>query len=254
MKRWGVWAGLACGALLAVATVSAETLEDVEKQVMELWGKNASMTATVHMKLDMQMPGNGGKAETEGNGTFEWMRSGDKVLYRMELKNKMIVHVKEQQMALEQETVSVSDGEKTTTLSSQMGRRTATRDKLDPTQPTSADGLFGAAREHYDFALASGVDTGGANVWVIETTPKKPMPRLPAKKVQYFVSKESGAIVRVIWLNEKGERFNDTQFTDVKLGATIDPKRFELEIPEGVQLVDRTSRAPAAPAKPTSQP
>lgn len=220
----------------------ADTLEEAEKNILAKWQKHSSLKSNVKMQMKMEMP-NGGKVTTDGVGTFEWMRSGDLALHRMELKSKMVTNVRDQQMAMEQEIVSVSDGVTSTTLTSGMGRRAAMKDRVDVSQPTSTDTLFGATREHFDYALLPDQEVDGAAAYVIEATPKKPLPRLPAKKVIYYLSKESGAIVGLAWLDDTGEQINRFEFTDIKLDEKIDPARFQLQIPEGVQVMDRTAAA-----------
>lgn len=243
---------LSCVCLSGLAL--AETLEEAEKNILAKWQQHNSLKANVRMQMKMEMP-NGGKVTTDGAGTFEWVRSGELGLHRMELKSKMVTNVRDQQMAMEQEIVSVSDGATSTTLTTGMGRRAAMKDRVDVTQPTSTDSLFGTTREHFDYALMPDQEVDGAAAYVIEATPKKPLPRLPAKKVIYYLSKETGAIVGLAWLDDKGEQINRFEFTDIKLDEKIDPARFQLQIPEGVQVMDRTaagSRPAGAGRKPAA--
>lgn len=233
-------AALAAWALCGAAY--AETLEEVERKALELWGRHRSYSAKVEMRMDMPVPGGQSRITNEGVGRFEWLRVGDRAKYRMEVKTKMVTTVSDQSIPpIEQETVSVCDGQTTITLSKGMGRQTAMRNTIDVSQPTSTDGLFGAARGYYEFTLLP-APSDGPPVWVIEATPTKPIPRMPAKKVHYHLAQDTGAIVRVLWFNDAGAQINDTKFSELKFDEPIEESRFELQIPEGVPVIDRTGR------------
>lgn len=231
-------AALACLLTLGAAA-PADTFEDVAKALTDAWNRHKSMTANVKLRMNIPIPGQTGGVVNEGEGTFEWVRKGEKSMHRMEMRNVMVTSVRDQEMRLEQQLVSVFDGETATTLQTQMGRTTAMRNPPDDAQPTSTGDLFTSARPHFEFKLLPDAKVHGAACRVIEATPARPIPRLPARKVVYYINSDTGAIVRFVWLDDKNEEINVTDFLDMKFDAGIDKKRFELEIPEGVTVQER---------------
>ncbi len=126
-------AGLA-GALLGlvVSAAVADDLETVEKRICTAWAKHRSATATIAMQSEFTSDEH--HMTSNGQGTYEFLRQGDKLLARTEMRSTMTQRVGEQEMSSQQQVLVVVDGqwahtyaETTWSLAARRCRRSAWR-------------------------------------------------------------------------------------------------------------------------------
>lgn len=244
------WA-LRATALLALAAVTglatADSVEEIEKKVVK--AAESVKSAQAKMKMTMKMDQGGQTMSGDGKGTVEYMRRDGKELFRMEMKTDMVMKFGEQEMKMEQEILSVGDGEFAWSLSSQMGQKAVTKQNLDDVDMNpSAESTFKQLRENYDLEAQPDDKAGGRDCWVVHGTPKKESAQASQMgKVRYWFCKESGMAVRMITEDQAGNPAITIEITDVKLNADIAADRFKFEAPEGVQVMDMTKSDGDAP-------
>ena len=82
---------------------------------------------------------------------------------------------------------------------------------------------------------------------LLELTPLKPDPRF--QRVLLEVDSKSATVIKSTVIDPDGSQ-NAITFGTMQLNAGVDPAKFKLEPPPGVQVIDYTKLKPAAPTPP----
>lgn len=227
--------------LSSPTALAEETVESIERQAIAACENHKTLSAKMRLTADLTM----GAAEirTESNGTYEHQRQGENVVFRAELKNVVTSKARGQERKVEQTVVTISDGEASYTLTIQPGiKPTATKGAPKPGQTVLADRhFFNSLKKQYDIRVLPDDEVEGKPAWALEATPRQPAPNQPAKSI-YYIHKDSGIRVKNTGHDKTGRRIQLTALTDLKLDAPIDSKRFMLDIPDGVTIVDTTGK------------
>jgi len=203
---------------------AADTLESVEKQLLEKWGQVQTMSAKV--TIEGVMP------NMTANGAYELMKKGDKSLFRMELS-----------FGEQVSQTMIGDGDFVYGVMERMGQTQALKAKPDDAQAMDAGSQLRALRKTHELKLLPDQSIDGQTTCVIEATPKEPG---GGKTITHF-AKETGIMLRVITQDATGDPAWTMTMSDVKTNAKIDPSRFVFTAPPGVQVMDMTNSRPPAP-------
>ena len=240
MKKHTRLTVLAAAALGLLATGAlADDLASVEKKISAGWKNYKTMSAKVVLSQHMNMGGM--SMETNGNGTQELMRQGDKTLSRFELKMAMTRKMGEQEMKMEQEMLQIIDGDITHMLVDAMGQKTAFKSKTKDSDASDPELMFAAMHKDSEVKLLPEETIAGAKMYVIESTPKEKAasPGAPQKTIMYF-NQATCQLVKMIAHDQTGAPMMTMEYSDFKFDEPIDPDRFKFVLPEGVQLMDQT--------------
>lgn len=260
MKRMACVAWLA--ALALPLTAAGEDLSAVQKKIGDAWSGTKSISAKVTKKLEQNMP-NGNRMRSEGSGTYEMLRDGDKVKFRMEATVDTGVKIKdsEKDFKISSTSLVIDDGEYLYNMQTQMGKPNASREKSDTAKRDPAanerKAMFETLTKENELKALSDERISGVDCYRIEATARGARGAgLPAKSVFAF-AKDTGMLMQVKNFNDKGEDIGHETYSDVKINEKLDPQRFVFKAPDGVTVKDRGA-APApsagAPRPPTSAP
>jgi len=232
---------LAAIAFLFVTSVSAavadEKLDAIEKEIATKWKSVNSMTAK--MEMIMEMDQGGMKMKNTIKATVEYLRKGEKMLSRMDGQAERVMDMGGQKNTMTTPMLTVTDGEFTHMLFEQMGQKMCVKTKADE-DTLAGEAMFKMFRENYNLTVADDEEINGDKCWVVNATPKEAgKPGQPAKMVYYFRQKD-GATIQWLGYDPSGKQVMTTTYTDVKFNEKLDPKRFEFQVPEGVQVMDQT--------------
>lgn len=225
--------------LAMVAFAGAETLEEVEKKIIAASKELKSYTADIEYEMEMKQPNY--STTGRGEGTQQFLRSGDKVMWRVELDVRSKTSARGQETDANSSTLSVCDGKHIYTLMDQAGNKMATKMNMDPTKQGVVDAsMFEGLRKEHELKLLADKKVGEMDVYVIEATPK-------AGKAQtgptiYHISKDHGMVVKYVTMSPDGQPMMNFTYKNVKTNVKVDPKRFEFEAPAGVRVMDMTER------------
>jgi outer membrane lipoprotein-sorting protein len=240
--------GLNLIALLAVvpSALSDEKVDAVEKEIANKWKDVKSMTADMTMDSEF----NQGSMSMKGTmkSKVEYLRHDGKMLSRMEGENEVVRKMGEKEQTLTMKIVAVSDGEITQTLREQMGQTICIKAKADA-QATVGEAMFRALREEYDLTVADDAEVDGEKCWVIEARPKQTTPPGAPNMIAFYIRQKDGATAQMLGYDASDKKIMTASFGNIKFGQELDPKHFELEIPEGVQVMDMTKK-PEPPKAP----
>ncbi|MBU0618428.1 MAG: outer membrane lipoprotein-sorting protein [Planctomycetes bacterium] len=233
---------LAAIVFLLVTSVSTavadEKLDALEKEIAAKWKTVKSMTAKMDMTMEVDQGGM--KMKHTMKATVEYLRKGEKMLSRMEGEVEMVMDMGGQKNTMNTPILTVSDGEITHTLVEQMGQKMCMKTKADANS-TTGEAMFKALREQYELTVADDEEVDGEKCWVVHAKPKQAaQPGQPVKMAFYFRQKDA-ATVQMLGYDASDKKVMTTTYSDIKFNEKLDPKRFEFEVPEGVQVMDRTN-------------
>lgn len=232
--------------LLAGVAV-ADDVAEVQKKIVKAWMNHKSSTADIEIKTKVEMDGR--TMEGLGTGQVASLRKGDEHLLHMDLTMKTEMKMGEQTMTFEHHQVVVIDGQSQYVLEESMGRKQARKDKIDPQMSGAPELVFAdLEKDGHTFKVLPDEKVGERDCYAIEATPKEPEADGHTRLVLCF-DKEHGIVMRTQAYRGGAEPVATVTMKNVKVDVDIDPKRFKFELPEGVELLDRTEQAP-----PTAEP
>ena len=233
-KRWALVVALV---MCAPAARAEETLESVEKKIGDLWGRMESMSA----KMDVALAGPGGG--TTSKGTMEYLKKGDKELFRFDQQFQQVVGA-EKLTIIE---LSVFDGEHFYTLQEFDGKRVAVKRNKDALQGRGGGKMMlDSLRANYTLKLGTDANVGGQDVWVIEAAPQGDA-RSAVNLMRLMVAKTTGIPLKVETVDKDGKVQMSVTYSDAKPGVKLDAERFTLKALGDVQVMDFTQGAQMSP-------
>jgi outer membrane lipoprotein-sorting protein len=234
---------LVVGTLLAfpAATPAEETIDTVEKKIIELFDQYDSITYKVSMTLNANI---GGMTMTsKGEGTSEYMKKGDKTLFRQDMAINTENPMNPDQPSTSNNTI-ICDGEFAYTLQQRGSIRQAfKRNIADVDSAPGGKMMFDYLNKHGDLKLLPSEKINGQEVYVIEVTLKQTNPMgIPAKRKRY-ISKSTGLPAKLEMFGPDGKPMLTITMSDVKINPKTDPSRFVFKAPEGVEVIDLTGES-----------
>lgn len=230
----------ALGVLLALAIAGpavAEDLDAIEKKVVEQLDKIKSLTSRMTMTQDVKDENMSNKMRSEG--TFEFMRKGDKSLFRTDMKMTGETAMKgAEPQKLDGQMQLISDGDLTYIYNEQGPMKMAYKSKADKNMNLVDKDMFKRLKEDHDLKVAADANVDGKSCYVVEATPKKQAG--PMTKMVYYLQKDSGLTVKTVGQDKDGKDLVVTQMSDIKLNVDIPADRFVFKAPEGVTVMDMT--------------
>ena len=228
--------------IVAGPVLAGETLESVEKKIVEQWENHRSVSAEFTLTQEMEM--GGAKIGSTTKGTYEHLKDGDRQLYRMDMTTNNVQDSGGQTMKSSSKAMVIDDGEFQYVLTEvqQMPEPMAVKAKSDPTKVGgSGKAMFDSLRKEYDLKLMPDKTVDGESVYVIQGTPKATGPEGWAECLYHF-RKDVGMPVKMVYLDKDGKVVQTLTYTNIKLNPKIDRDRFVFKAPEGVQVMDMTQQ------------
>lgn len=230
---------IGCG-LFFSSLASAATVEEVQKVLEDARAKVKSYTAKTKMTQDIDM-GGGNKMQSTMEGTIEWMRKGDKVLYRNDNKANTVTSMGGQETKTESTAAIISDGDFMYTLGEEGGEKHAIKSPAEPSIAGDAKTMFEAMQKDSNIKVLPDEKVDGADCYVIEATPKDKT-AAPMSKTVVYLRKDNALNVKNEGFDAAGKKIFSSQTTDIKLNAVIPADHFVFKAPAGVELMDLTKQ------------
>lgn len=238
--------------ILLATTAMADTLEEIEKQIDEAYGKLTSYSAkmTIESKTDS---GQGMSFAYQSKGTQEWMRKAGKVYYRFEAQDATTTSMNGKEEKTEAKSLVVGDGEFTWLLREELagpnkGTKTCTKTKVSP----DSNG-FKEMKQMMTLKVLPDDKVDGADCWVIEARVNMPAGTPPTGRNVMYYRKDTGLAAKVVQFDDKDKQIGTTLMTDIKVNAGGDEGHFKFTPPPGVTVQDMTAEPAATHAEPASE-
>lgn len=218
---------------------AGETIEQIEAALAAAQDKLNSMTAITTTVQDIEMGGGSMKSHTQG--TYQWLRQGKTLLYRLDISGTHEQNFGGQASKTTSATTMICDGQFIYTISDQNGQKMAT--KATATQNVNADvrAMFKSLHEAYNLKPLPDETVDGRLCYVIELNAKDTEYHTMARQV-YYMCKELGTPIKSVSYDASGKEIMSTTVTQIKTGVKISPDRFKFQPPTGVEVMDLTGQ------------
>lgn len=240
MKRMTRSLTVCIAAVMFPAMAAGETLESVQKSIIDKGKKINSMSWTSHYKQNMDMGGT--KISGEGSTAYEFTKSGDKKLFRMETSYTSVTDSNGNKQTTKGDTLTICDGNFTYTYSNAAGMKSAIKQAVQDQNAGMSEAFFDTLSKSYNLELQADSKVGSRTAYVIKAMMKQPMPGMASEQIMYF-DKATGVMLKSVHKDAAGKVTMETTTTDLKIGSTISADRFVFKAPEGVQVIDMTQQA-----------
>jgi outer membrane lipoprotein-sorting protein len=221
---------------LQSAGLAGDTLESVEKTLTEKWAKVQSMSAKMHVHIELDTGRTKGTSKTESD--IDYMLKDGKELFRSHMRIKEDF---EPAPKGEHSTLIIIDGDVIYSLIEGTGQTLAVKQKRGDHAfgIPGGDNVFGRLHKGHDLKLKHGEKVDGKEMYVIEAVAREASVMAPSKMVHYF-DKDTGMLVKMIGTDANGKEMTRLRYSDVKINPKIDPSRFVFKTPPDVKLTDLT--------------
>ena len=224
----------------ASSTTKPPVLDEKNRTVIaELttrWDELQAFSAVVHTELPQ---GAGKPGKTQGNGTYEWSKRGEKRLIRFYLVNTIRIETGEAKVLRTAEILNfVYDGEY---LYSQLQQprtfKQTTKSRYEPDRVLQIGGkeLFRDLSENNSLKLQPEEMLNGRASYVIEATPTTGT----RSSIHYF-DKQTGVRSRMIERDETGKATLTLTLSEFNTSPEFSEDYFTYKLPEGFELIDKT--------------
>lgn len=218
-------------AILAEEAAAPESLEAIEKAIIEKWDALSAMSAafdiSVAVKLNPDMPN---PMKLTGAGSTDYRKKDDKTCYRVDT---WVGFSPASKMAQFQ---AVYDG---TTLYRDIFvplakiRETGAADPSEAITPGGKE-LLEMAHKHLDLAAGGSEKVGDQDCYVVEGALKEQNEKNPVAKIKICFAKETGVPLLIAAMDEAGAQIGTIAFKDVKVNHELADSVFQyvqLELP-----------------------
>jgi outer membrane lipoprotein-sorting protein len=242
---------VACGlgvavVLLSSGAVLADTLETVEKAIVEKAANTQSQQARVTTMQRMQTPQM--SYDSQGETTYEFLKQGEKWLSRTESKTISNSSVAGQEHKQNTTMLVIDDGKFVWTLSEMDGQKSVMKSRSEANRALLTDkAYFDNLRKDFELKLLPDETVDGRATWPIQATPRQPASEgMIAMLLNYF-DKETGVCIKTIGKDSSGKEVMTSVTKDIKVNPTLAADRFVFKVPEGVTVMDMTQDQPGQP-------
>ncbi len=219
------------------ASTQGATLDEAIKQLVQAHARLKSYRASVKSKENLDF-GDGNTLKTTITGQVEWLRDGDKMLFRADSEMHSMQKFNGVETPTHAEQTMVFDGEFFYTLANIMDEVQASKEKPKPLVGANARVILDNLKDEYDLKLLKDDKWGNAPCFVIEATPKKADESPHMARALYYFRKDTGTAVRTIGFDVKGNVTYSINHYDVERNPAVDPERFKFKLPDGVRMTD----------------
>lgn len=215
--------------MCSTAVRAEDTIDSVEKEIIEKWSKMTSLTAK--MATDANMGGMAMKM----TGTIEFLNKEGKELFRLEAEMEQAMGGQTMKSTI----LSIVDGEFQWMLMDMGMMKQAMKTKPDDFQGSpGGKKMFEQMKKDNDLKLLPSEKIDDKDCYVIEVKPKKTGEQLALVKM-YF-AKDSGIMVKMVGYDTGNNAVMTSTYSDIKTNVEIPAERFVFTAPEGVQVMDMT--------------
>jgi outer membrane lipoprotein-sorting protein len=213
------------------------SVEEAEKSIVERFGAIQSLAATLTNEESQEIEGK--QVAKVITRQVEWIRQGQRFLYRAEARAKTTQTDAHGPSTRESSSTTVSDGEKVVRLTDQDGKVSAVQRKADVTVTPDVHAMFEQLRRDSTLKRFPDVKVGLDDCYAIQVVPKDKKESDVLQTMIYF-RKDIGLDVRTVVYGKKNQPIFTSSTTNVRLNPTLSPDRFVVTLPDGVELIDQS--------------
>ena len=227
-----------CGGAVADEKADA-AINELDKQFVNVKSYSAKTEAMTDAEF-----GPGHTSKKDMAGTSEWMRKGDTVLVRADMKCKTVATEGGNTTTTHSTLTTVNDGKFLYAVTDEDGKKTVVKNKAPAASSYQPKGYFALFKSYYEIKLLNDEQVNDADCCVFEIK-MKPMEGAPpgGRQLVYFW-KGYGIQIKSEGFDAGGKLISSSISTDIKINVDLSADRFAFKIPEGAQVVDTTGVQP----------
>ena len=231
---------------LAKEAAAPQSLESIEKAIIEKWDALSAMSAAfdinVEVKLNPDMPN---PMKLTGVGSADYRKKADKKCYRIDAWAGFSAASK---MAQYQEVCDGTNVYRDIFVPLLQIRETGAANPSEVVSPDPKK-LLELAGEHLNLAAAASEKVADQDCYVVEGAPKEQDAKNPVAKVKICFAKATGVPLLIAAMDKAGIQIGSIALKDVKVNHELADSVFQY-----VPLVLPAPPAPPAPAEPAKTP
>ena len=231
--------------------LAGDTLESVEKTVIERGKKITSMQYKSRSVSNYDTAGWKYKAKTEGESWYK--KQGDTTLFRMESTTQSVTVQDGKEVKSKSISTMVCDGKFIYTLTDTDGQKSAMKLNMANQSWIMDKAYFDNLRKGNTLKLLPDETVEGRSTYVIEATPKETGASSTTGVSYMYFDKKTGLVIKMVSKDTSGNIVMTSVSTDLKVNSSISDDRFVFKTPEGVQLIDTTQTQTAEPTQSAQQ-
>lgn len=239
--KTGCWLAAALISL-SFSAARSETIDDVEKKVVELTKDVRSIKAD--FRATMNYPNAGGHSVSEGK--LEEVIDGQRFLANRYGKKEETLTFGGKEKSDSTEFLQVADGSHQWIQEVVMGRQVVYKRRVDA-GPSFGGRLFAELKRGFKLELAPDTKVAEQNCWVVVAR-RMNIPADAGTTVThavYYLRKVDGLVAKTeVFLSGQEKPFSTTSYSNIEPNAKIELSRFTYKVPEGFHLVDETVEVP----------
>jgi len=218
-------------------------LEEAAEKLIEAQSKLKSYTANLKSKHQISKTMN-----YDSEGHYEWMRSGDKILYNQEVHRTGTHDLEGEKMVVKEHRSYLCDGKNVYMINHENGN--VVKQNYNPDSFESMDTgviidqLF---MRHSTLTVVKEEKFEGHECFVLEGVDdwhdeeeSEDNPMITVTKERYWFAKDIGTLIRMAGFDSKGNEVRVREYTNIKVNPEIKADRFAYKAPANVNLVDHT--------------
>ncbi|MBI1826948.1 MAG: outer membrane lipoprotein carrier protein LolA [Planctomycetes bacterium] len=243
--------------ILTGRVVQAADLEAAEKAIIDLTAQTKSLE--VHSKTTQSFSQQGHDLDTLMDGMYAFLRKGDRLLYRSDVKNRNVLKKPDGTSAqTETRSLIINDGEFVYALNEGPDGKSAMKNMANANISYVVDRVyFDRLAKQYSVELASEETVNDKPHYVIECSARNTPPGGVAKMRLYF-DKKTGVNTKTVGIDSDGKTIMTTTATEIKVNPSLPDDYFIFKAPEGVEVKDVThspekSRQPSPAPTPAEE-
>jgi outer membrane lipoprotein-sorting protein len=223
-----------------LTAVADERVDKVIKELEEKFAKVNSYADKSKAMSDVEF-GPNHTEKSEMLGASEWVRKGDKILMRSEVKATTVKTEDGKTTNITSTSTMVSDGEFFYTLTEEGGKKTVIKSLAPEEKMYHPKYMFDQYRGYADVKLLPDEQVSGNDCYVFEVKTKPVEGAPPSGWQVIYYQKASGTQAKFEAFDANGKLISSSVTTAIKINPDISEDRFKFEIPEGAQVTDMTS-------------
>lgn len=183
----------------------------------------------------------------ESEGTYEWKRDGDKILYHSDLRRVGTRDFDGEKMVVKEHRSTLCDGKNIYRINHENGN--VYKEKYDDESweaQNVAAMLDSMYARHSSIKVLADEKVGGHDCYVLEgiddwaDEDSEDDPMITVVKHVYWFAKDTGMPVKLAGYDGKGNTVVIGEYFDIKRNSDISGERFTYKAPANVNLVDAT--------------
>ncbi len=228
---------VAIAAAWAPIAFAQDTVDGIEKAVVEKWDKLASLQAKLDLKADFPMnivaalvsgkdpdPANKAIGKLVINGAVDYAKKDAVVCSRLELNGAL-------NDALKASGLFVSDGAVANAEWTFFNKVDHKQIDIKSIVPPGGKALFDLLKKNFTLAAQKPEKVGDTEAYVLDATLLAPDPKYPVSKLRFFFAKDSGVLLKCDAYDALSAVLATLTASEIKLNQPIAPERFKYTPP-----------------------